>query len=64
MKQEDAKSIIVSKYLQLSTDERTENAAECLSFECVDSINFKCSGDKHQVIMGWLTPHIVHKRKN
>lgn len=61
MKQEDAKRNIISEFLKLPEQERTETEAVLISFKHSGSDSlfpFKCSGDKHQAIMGWLTPYI------
>ena len=64
MKQDEAKNYIVSEFLRLADNERTETNAAVMSlkYSTPDSkYYFKYRGDNYQAIMGWLSPHVLKK---
>jgi hypothetical protein len=59
MKQEDAKAAIIREWMALSFNERqTESQAASFAMQIKDRYAFKCSGDRYQVIKGWLQRHL------
>lgn len=62
MRQDEAKLIIIQKWMDLPADQRTENGAVAFSYKYGapgSYPSFVCSGDRSKVIQGWLAPHIV-----
>lgn len=61
MNKSEAKVQIVREWLNRPVDQRTESEAAAFSLSHAHASSpfaFKCSGDRYQVIMGWLSPHI------
>jgi hypothetical protein len=55
----DARRAIIREWMSLSQDKRqTEEQAAAFTMKAVERHKFRCSGDKHQKIMGWLLPRI------
>lgn len=51
----DAQKAIEAEWMRLpSEDRKTEHQAFMFAMRIKDEYRFKCSGDKYQVVMGWL----------
>jgi hypothetical protein len=59
MKQEDARAAVIREWMGLPFNERqTESQAALFAMQMKDRYVFKCSGDRYQVIKGWLQRHL------
>jgi len=59
MLKDDAKREMVRLWLSLPPDERrTEQQAAMFAMAHKDRFNFKASGDRYQVVKGWLLGHL------
>jgi hypothetical protein len=55
----DAQKEIEAAWLRLPADEhRTETQAFMFAMKMKGEYRFKCSGDRYQVIMGWLRRYV------
>jgi hypothetical protein len=55
MTQADAKNLIMREWLQLPNSSRkTGDQAALFAMQLKDKYPFHCSGDRYQVIKGWL----------
>jgi len=59
MLKEEAQVAIVREWLALPTSARaTQYQAFLFAIDARQRFRFRCGGDPHQYIMGWLGPHI------
>ena len=55
MKQAEAKALIIQEWSILSESQReTDSQAAAFAMAIKDKYHFRCSGDRYQVIKGWL----------
>ena len=55
MKQDEAKALVIREWSTLPVSQRkTESQAASFAMAIKDRYDFKCSGDRYQVIKGWL----------
>jgi hypothetical protein len=64
VKKEESLQAILDEWRRLPEAEKTENHAAGFAMQMANEYQFRCSGDRYQVIMGFLSRHLSrgHRR--